>query len=123
MGVVLVGVVLLVVGEEIIELNALSEVLVCLHASDVLEHVEVSVHVDAGSDKSVPVHALKLDVSIVLLEFKLHSFAEVDVRSFDCVHVLSSHLELREVEVLGEYLHIYLRITMHHLHKKERPKN
>eukprot|EP00356_Strombidium_inclinatum_P002392 CAMPEP_0170479614 /NCGR_PEP_ID=MMETSP0208-20121228/782_1 /TAXON_ID=197538 /ORGANISM="Strombidium inclinatum, Strain S3" /LENGTH=49 /DNA_ID=CAMNT_0010752039 /DNA_START=90 /DNA_END=239 /DNA_ORIENTATION=- len=48
--VVLVGVVLLVVGEELVEVNALSEVLNTLHASDVLEEFEVAEGVDAGSD-------------------------------------------------------------------------
>ena len=108
--VVLVGVVLLVVGKEIIELDALSEVLVCFHASDVLEHVEVSVHVDASSNQSMPVHALQLNVRVILLEFEMHSFSEVYVRSLNRVHVFTCHLELSEVEILGEYLHIYLII-------------
>ena len=110
MRVVLVGVVLLVVGKEIIELDALSEVLVCFHASDVLEHVEVSVHVDASSNQSMPVHALQLNVRVILLEFEMHRFPEVDVRSLNRVHVFTGHLELSEVEILGEYLHIYLII-------------
>ena len=62
MRVVLVWVVLLVIREEIIELEALSEVLVCFDASDVLEHVEVSMNIDARSDQSIPVNALQLNV-------------------------------------------------------------
>ena len=107
MRIVLVGVVLLVVGEESIQLDALSEVLVCLHASDVLEHIEVSVDIDTRSNQSMPVNALKLNVCVILLEFELHSFPEVDIRSFDRVHVFSRHFKLREVEILWEYLHIY----------------
>ena len=56
--VILVWIVLLVVGEETIELDALLEVLDGLHASDVLQEIEVTVHINAGSDQSVPVHAL-----------------------------------------------------------------
>ena len=56
--VILVGVVLLVIREEIIQLDALSEVLVCFHASDVLQHIEVTMDIDTCSDKSVPVNAL-----------------------------------------------------------------
>ena len=115
MRVVLVGVVFLMVGKEIIELDALSEVLVCFHASDVLEHVEVSVHVDARSNQSMPVNTLKFNVSIILLELELHSFTKVNVRSLDRVHIFSSHLELSEVEILGEYLHIYLIINKQNL--------
>ena len=68
MRVVLVGVVFLMVGKEIIELDALSEVLVCFHASDVLEEIEVAMHINASSDKSVPVNALQLKIGVVLLE-------------------------------------------------------
>ena len=50
--VVLVSIVFLVVGEEPVELNALLEVLDSLHASDVLQEIEVSMNVDASSDKS-----------------------------------------------------------------------
>ena len=95
------------VGEEIIQLNALSEVLVCLHASDVLQHIEVSVNINACSDQSLPVNALQLDVGVVLLELEVDRLTKVNIRSLDGVHIFSSHLELREVVVLGEYLHIY----------------
>ena len=56
--VVLVWIVFLVVGKESVELYALLEILDSLEASDVLEEIEVSIDVDAGSDQSVPVHAL-----------------------------------------------------------------
>ena len=56
--VVLVRIVFLVVGEEAIELYALLEVLNSLHASDVLEEVEVTMDINASSDKSMPVNAL-----------------------------------------------------------------
>ena len=111
MGIVLIWEVLLVVCKEIIQLNALSEILVCLHASNVLEHVEVSVHIDASSDQSVPVNALQLDVCIVFLELEIDSFAEVNIRSLDSMHILPSHFELGEVIVLWKNLHIYLIIN------------
>lgn len=56
--VILIWIVFLVVGEESIELYALLEILNGLEASDVLQEIEVSVNVDAGSDESVPVDAL-----------------------------------------------------------------
>ena len=105
--VVLVSIVFLVVGEEPVELNALLEVLDSLHASDVLQEIEVSVNVDASSDKSVPVNALQLKVRIVLVELEVQSFTEVNVWSLDRVHVLTGHLELVEVEVFWKHLHIY----------------
>ena len=104
--VVLVRVVLLVVREEVIQLDALSEVLVGLKASDVLEHIEVAVHVDTGPNQTLPVDALQLDVCVVLLELEGDRLVEVDVRSLYRVHVLPRHLELREVVVLWEHLHI-----------------
>ena len=56
--IVLVWIVFLVVGEEPVELYALLEVLNSLHASDVLEEIEVAMHINASSDKSMPVNAL-----------------------------------------------------------------
>ena len=56
--VILIGIVLLVVGEESIELYALFEVFDGLHASDVLEEIEVTMNINASSDKSMPVNAL-----------------------------------------------------------------
>ena len=56
--IILVWIVLFVVGEETIELYALLEVLNSLHASDVLEEIEVAMHINASSDKSMPVNAL-----------------------------------------------------------------
>ncbi len=104
--IVLVGVVLLVVGEEGVELEALLEVLGGLEAADVLQHVEVTVGVGAGLDEAVPVDALQLDVRVVLLKAEVHRGAEPNVRSLDRVHVLAVHLELLEVEVFGEHLHL-----------------
>ena len=106
--VVLVSIILLVVGEEPVKLNALLEVLDSFHASDVLEEIEVSVNVDASSDKSVPVNALELQVRVILVELEVQSLTKVNVWSLDCVHILSGHLELVEVEVFWKHLHYYL---------------
>ena len=108
--VVLVAVVLLVVGEEVVELDGLLEVFNCLEASNVLEEVEVSEDVDTGSDESVPVNGLKLDVRVVLLELEGDGLTEVDVWSLDSVHVFSGHLELVKVEVFWEHLHCFIKI-------------
>ena len=104
--IVFVWIVFLVVGEEVVQLDALSEILLCLKASDMLHHIEVAEDVHAGAHQPVPVHALDLDVSMVLLELKLDSLSEVDVRPLDRVHVFTGHLELIEVVVLWEHLHI-----------------
>ena len=104
--VVLISIILLVIGKEPIELHALLEVLDGLHASDVLEEVEVSVNVDASSDKSVPVNALQLQVRVILVELEVQSLSEVNVWSLDSVHVFSGHLELIKVEVFWKHLHI-----------------
>ena len=104
--VVLLREVLFVISEEGIELDALFEVLYGFEAADVLEEVEVAVGVDAGTDQSVPVDALELNVGVVLLEGEVKRLAEVDVRTLDGVHVLASHLKLVEVEVFGENLHL-----------------
>ena len=103
--VILLWVVLLVIGEEPVELDALLEVLGGLKASNVLKEVEVAVCVDARLDHPVPVDALELDVGVVLLEVEVERAAEPDVRTLDSVHVFTRHLELVEFEVLGEYLH------------------
>ena len=70
--VVFVRVVLLVVGEEGVELEALLEVLGGLEAANVLQHVKVTVRVNACLDESVPVDALKTNVGIVLLKAEVH---------------------------------------------------
>ena len=101
------GVVLLVEGEEGVELDALLEVLDGFETADVLEELEVAEGVDASADESVPVDTLQLDVGVVLLELEVDRLTKVNIRSLDGVHIFSSHLELREVVVLGEYLHIY----------------
>ena len=103
--VVLLRVVLLVVGKEVVELKTLLEVFNSLHASDVLEELKVSEDINAGVQKSMPVDTLKLHVCVVLLEGKVESLVVVDVRSLDCVHVLSVHSELNLVEVLREDFH------------------
>ena len=105
-GVVLLWVVLFVVGKEGVERDTLLEVLDSLGAPDVLKELKVSEHVHASVQQSVPVHALKLQVCIVLLEGEVQSLVEVDVRSLDRVHVLSVHHELPVVEVLWENFHL-----------------
>jgi hypothetical protein len=96
----------LVVSEECVKLDALLEVLDGLHASDLLQEVEVSVHVDACADEPVPVDTLDSDVGIVLLELEVDGLEEVDVWALDSVHVLARHLKLVEIKVLGEHLHL-----------------
>ena len=104
--VVFLRVIFLVVSEESIELNTLFEVLNSFHTSNLLKEIEVSVNIDASSNKSVPVHTLNLDVSVELLELEVNSLVEIDVWSLDCVHVLSSHFELIKIKILGEDLHL-----------------
>ena len=53
----------------------------------------------------MPVNTLKFDVGVVLLELKVKSLIEVDIRTLDCVHVLPSHFKLVEIKVLWEDLH------------------
>ena len=86
-------------------MNALLKVFYSFKATDVLEEIKVAVGVNASANESVPVNTLKLDISVVLLKAKVQSLSEVDVRTFDCVHVLASHFKLVEIEVLWEYLH------------------
>lgn len=107
------------VSEECVELDALLEVLDGLHASDLLQEVEITIHVDASTDQSVPVDALKSDIGVVLLELEVNSLEEVNVRALDGVHVVARHLKLIEIEVLGEDLHliyIYLLILIIQIH-------
>ena len=101
--VVFLWVILLVIGEEAIELDALFEVLCCFETLDVLEEVKVSVRVNAGADESVPVDALKLDVGVVILEVRIN--CESNVGALDGVHVLARHFKLVEVKIFREYLH------------------
>ena len=105
--IILVWIVFLVVGEETIQLYALLEVLDGLHASDVLEEIEITVNVNAGSDKSVPVNTLQLKIGVVLLELEHVSLSEVNVWSLDRMHVFSRHLKLIEIEVFREHLHYF----------------
>ena len=104
--VILVGIVFLVISEEGIELEALFEVLNGFEAPDVFEEVEVAVGVHASADETVPVNALQLHIGMVLLEREVQRLAEVDVGALDGVHVLAGHLELVEVEIFREDLHL-----------------
>ncbi len=64
----------------------------------------------------MPVHALESDVGVVLLELEVDGLAEVYVWSFDGVHVLGSHRELREVEIFRKHFHVdyfIINITTH----------
>jgi len=108
--IILLRVVLLMVSKESIQLDALFKVFHCFHAPDLFEEIKVAVDINTGSDKSVPVDALKLNVGIVLLKLKVYCFVEVDIGSLDCMHILSGHLKLIEIEILGEHLHL-LRIV------------
>ena len=103
--VIFLGVVLLVIGEEIVKLKALLEVLGGFKAADILEELEVAEGVDARTDETVPVHALQLNVSVVFLEREVQGLAKVDVWALDGVHVLTCHLKLIEVKILREHLH------------------
>ena len=94
------------IREEVVQLDALSEVFNSLKTSNVFKEIEVSVNIDACTDKSMPVNALKLNISVIFLELELDGFSEVNIWPLDGVHVLTSHLELIEVEVLWEDLHI-----------------
>ena len=105
--IVLLREVFLVVSEEGVKLNALLEVLDCLHTSDLPQEIEVAVDVYTSSDESLPVHTLKLNVGVVLLELEVDRLVEVDVWSLDRVLVVSRHFELVKVKVLREHLHIY----------------
>ena len=77
------------------------------HAPDVLEEIKVAENIDTSDQKPVPVHTLQFHVGVILLEVEVDSFKEVHIWSFDAEHVLSSHTELIEVEVLWKYLHFY----------------
>ena len=106
--IVLVREVLLVISEESVQLETLLKVLNSFEATNVLEEVEVAVSVDAGTDESVPVNALQLDVRVVDLEVEVEGLREVYVGTFDCVHVFASRLKLIELEVLREHFHLLL---------------
>jgi hypothetical protein len=103
--IILIWEVLLVVGKVTVKLQALLEVLYSLEAANVLEEVKVAVSVNTSTDKSVPVDALKLNVGIVDLEVELKCLIEVDVGTFDGVHIFTCRLKLVEVEVFWEHFH------------------
>lgn len=96
----------LVICKEGVQLNALFEILNGFCASNLFKEIEVAVYIDTGSDKSMPMHTLNLDVGIILLELEVYCFIEVYVRSLNCVHVASCHLKLVEIKVFWEHLHL-----------------
>lgn len=103
---VLVGVVLLVVGEVSVELETLSEVLGGFEAADVLEEVEIAESVNACIDESVPVDTLQTQVGVIFLEREVTGVVEVDIWTLNRVRLLhAGQLELGLVEVLGENSH------------------
>ncbi len=108
--VILLWEVFLVVSEESVELDALFEVFNSFHASNLLQEIEVAIDVNAGTDQSVPVHALDLNVSVVLLELEVNGLVEVYIGTLDSVHVLSRHFKLVEIEVLWKHLHTFLTL-------------
>jgi len=97
--------ILLVISEESVQLDALFEVLRRFQAPDVFKEVEIAIRVNTGANHAVPVDALQLDVGVVLLEVEIESATEIDIGTLDGVHVLSSHFELIEVEILWKYFH------------------
>ena len=105
--IVLLGIVFLVLREECIKRHALLEVLCRLETLDVFQELEVSVSINTGSNDSLPVNALQLDVGVVLLEVEVQGRTEINVGALDRVHVITSHFKLIEVEVLWEDLHNY----------------
>ena len=105
--IVLLGIVFLVLREECIKRHALLEVLCCLETLDVFQELEVSVSINTGSNDSLPVDALQLDVGVVLLEVEVQGRTEINVGALDRVHVITSHFKLIEVEVFWEDLHNY----------------
>lgn len=54
----------------------------------------------------MPVDTLESDVGVVLLELEVDSLIEVNVGSFDGMHIFMDHFKLVEVEVLWKHLHI-----------------
>jgi len=113
--VVLVGEVLFVVSEVWVQLEALFEVLDGFKTADILKEVKVTIGVHAGTDQSVPVDALQLDIWVVNLKWEAQSLVEVDVGTLYGVHVFSCRFELVEVEVFGEHFHLNkLIIIMSH---------
>jgi hypothetical protein len=108
--VVLIGIILLVISKEAIELDALFEVLDSFEASNMLEEIEISEHVDACSDKSVPVDTLDLNIGVILLELESDGLTKVDVWSLNSMHVFTCHFELVKIEVFWEHLHFFFII-------------
>ena len=105
--IVLLRIVFLVLGEECIQRHTLLEVLCRLKALDVFQELEVSVSINTGSNDSLPVDALQLDVGVVLLEVEVQGRTEINVGALNRVHIITSHFKLIEVEVFWEDLHNY----------------
>ena len=105
--IVLLRIVFLVLSEESIQRHTLLEVLCRLKALDVFQELEVSVSINTGSNDSLPVDALQLDVGVVLLEVEVQGRTEINVGALDRVHIITSHFKLIEVEVFWEDLHNY----------------
>ena len=105
--IVLLRIVFLVLSEESIQRHTLLEVLCRLEALDVFQELEVSISINTGSNDSLPVDALQLDVGVVLLEVEVQGRTEINVGALYRVHIITSHFKLIEVEVLWEDLHNY----------------
>ena len=90
----------------------MSEVFIGFETADVFKHVEVSIGIDASSNKSLPMDALELDVGVILLELELHEESEVNVWALDGVLVLTGHDELVEIKHLWEDLHFFTIIKI-----------
>ena len=103
--VVLLGVVFLVISEEGVQIEALFEVLDDLLAAELLHHVEVAILVDAGVQQSVPMHALQLDVRVVVLVLETKSPGEIDVGPLEDKHSLLTPSKLLQIVVFRENLH------------------
>lgn len=93
------------VGEERVQLQTLSEVLDGFDAAQVLEEIKITIYVDASSDESVPVDALQFQVGVVLLELEVECLVEINVRSFNRVHVVVCRHKLICVEKFRENFH------------------
>ena len=94
--------------KEPIQLNALLKVFYRFETSNMLQELKVSMNIDAGADKSMPVDTLQFNISVIFLKLEINCFSEVYVWSLNGMHVLPCQLELGVVEVFWKYLHIYL---------------
>ena len=60
----------------------------------------------------MPMNTLKFHIGIILLEVEIQCFIEVDVWPLDSEVILPSQVELGELEILWEYLHLYYYIII-----------